>query len=154
MYKNWKNIDFLCRRDIIHNVNIKFIKYKIFIQEDFTMMEVTFLRLNWVKGRRLSKSDICNGIIPVNAVETEDGTGYLIPANLYLTVRASNGSVYNWDIYEFVQNIMEWQRLSERRFAALQEAFRRQRTLKLDEDIPTWSYYSLVGLKEIVESCK
>ena len=62
------------------------------------MMEVTFLRLNWVKGRRLSKSDICNGVIPVNAVETEDGTGYLIPANLYLTVRAANGSVYNWDI--------------------------------------------------------
>ena len=118
------------------------------------MIEVTFLRLNWVKVRRLSKSDICNGVIPVNAVETEDGTGYLIPANLYLTVRAANGSVYNWDIYEFVQNIMEWQRLSERRFVALQEAFRRQRTLKLDEDIPTWSYYSLVGLKEIVESCK
>lgn len=118
------------------------------------MIEVTFLRLNWVKGRRLSKSDICNGVIPANAVETEDGTGYLIPANLYLTVRAANGSVYNWDIYEFVQNIMEWQRLSERRFAALQEAFRRQRTLKLDENIPTWSYYSLVGLKEIVESCK
>lgn len=154
MYKNRKNIDFLCRRDIIHHVNIKFIKYKIFIQEDFTMMEVTFLRLNWVKGRRLSKSDICNGVIPANAVETEDGTGYLIPANLYLTVRAANGSVYNWDIYEFVQNIMEWQRLSERRFAALQEAFRRQRTLRLDENIPTWSYYSLVGLKEIVESCK
>lgn len=119
------------------------------------MIEVTFLRLDWLKGRHLWKNEIDNVAIPKNAVETKDGNGYSLPAELNLTVKETNGSaVYTWDIYEFVKEVNGWERLSTPRFTALQEAFRRQRTLKLDEDIPTWSYYSLVGLKEIVESCK
>ena len=119
------------------------------------MIEVTFLRLDWLKGRHLWKNEIDNVAIPENAVETKDGNGYSLPAELNLTVKETNGSaVYTWDIYEFVKEVNGWERLSTPRFTALQEAFRRQRTLKLDEDIPTWSYYSLVGLKERVESCK
>ena len=39
------------------------------------MIEVTFLRLDWLKGRHLWKNEIDNVAIPENAVETKDGNG-------------------------------------------------------------------------------
>lgn len=119
------------------------------------MIEVTFKQLEWVKGTSTIQSGFKNNYVPKGAIAGGYGTYRIVtPPELNLTVQADDGTLYKWDMAEYVREITGWQRLSEKRVLALRNAFVSKERFQLDERLyGIYGLEELVGLRRLVESC-